>query len=117
MAETEQAPGRGEIWYARLDPVVGHEQGGARPCLVISDNRFNESRANLVVVVPLTRTDRQLAFHVRIEASEGGLTDVSFAMCEAVRSISKLRMERSWGKVGEGILAQVEDRMRLVLRL
>ncbi len=84
---------------------------------MIPDDRFNQSRANLVVVVPLTRTDRSLAFHVRIEAAEGGMTDVSFAMCEAVRFIFKLRLERRSGKVGREILAQVEDRMRLVLRL
>ncbi len=89
----------GEVWYAWLDPVEGHEQGGERPCLVISDDRFNHGRANLVVVVPITRTDRGLPFHVRIEPPEGGLTDVIFIRCEGIRWISKQRLRPKRSKV------------------
>ena len=89
MIASVPEPGRGEIWYARLDPVAGHEQGGERPCLVVSDDRFNRSRAKLAVVLPITRTERGLASHVRIDPPEGGLQAVSFIKCEDVRSISK----------------------------
>jgi mRNA interferase MazF len=63
MSPPVSDPLRGEIWYARLDPIVGREQGGERPCLVFSDDRFNQSRADLVIVVPLTRTERGIASH------------------------------------------------------
>ena len=114
---TSSGPDRGEVWYAPLDPVVGHEQGGNRPCLVISDNRFNHSRGDLVVVVPITRTDRGLASHVRIDPPEGGLKDISFVQCEGVRAISKQRLQTRWGKVSAKSLVAVEDRVRLLLGL
>ena len=73
MITPDPEPRRGEIWYARFDPVVGHEQGGERPCLVISDDRFNHSLARLVIVLPITRTERGLASHVQLaSATESG---------------------------------------------
>lgn len=48
------APCRGEIWTADLEPARGHEQGGQRPCLILSDDRFNQGPAGLVVILPLT---------------------------------------------------------------
>src|SRR5438477_7496859 len=57
MSGSVSGPAPGEIWPARLDSIVGHEQGGERPCLVISDDRFNQTRAELVIVIPVTRTD------------------------------------------------------------
>lgn len=117
MTSTAIAPSRGEIWHARFDPVLGHEQGGERPCLIISDNRFNQSRANLVIVAPITRTGRGIASHVRIEPPEGGLKAVSFAMCEGVRSIAKQRLQTRWGVVAAKTMASVEDRLRILMTL
>ena len=110
-------PVRGEVWYARFDPVIGHEQGGERPCLVISDDRFNQSRADLVVVVPITRTQRGLGSHVRIDPPEGGLKTVSFIKCEDIRSISKQRLQSKRAKVAPPTMLAVEDRLRLLLSL
>lgn len=110
-------PARGDIWCVRFDPIVGREQGGERPCLVFSDDRFNQSRAELVIVLPITRTGRGLASHVRVTPPEGGLKDVSFIKCEDIRSISKRRLQTRWGKVSPSTLAAVEDRVRLLLNL
>jgi mRNA interferase MazF len=117
MIASAREPSRGEIWYARLDPIVGHEQGGERPCLVISDDRFNHSRAHLVIVLPITRTERSIASHVRIDPPEAGLKAVSFIKCEDVRSISKQRLQSRWGKVSAKTLATVEDRLRMLMNL
>lgn len=117
MMASAAGPRRGEVWHARLDPVTGHEQGGERPCLVVSDDRFNQSRAGLVVVVPITRTERGLASHVRIGPPEGGLKAVSFVMCESVRSISKQRLQVRWGKVSAKTMTAAEDRLRLLMSL
>lgn len=110
-------PARGEIWFAGLNPIVGQKQGGERPCLVVSDDRFNHGRSTQVIVVPITWTDRGLASHVRIDASEGGLKENSFAKCEAVRSISKQRLKSRWGRVSGSTLDAVEDRLRMLLSL
>ena len=47
-------PVRGEVWDVDLNPVIGHEQGGKRPALVVSADGFNKTQAGLVIVVPIT---------------------------------------------------------------
>lgn len=108
---------RGEIWLSDLNPVRGHEQAGTRPVLVVSADGFNHGPAQLVVVVPLTTRDREIPLRVRIEPSDGGVREPSFAMCEAVRSVSTERLVRRWGIVERTTIAAVEDRLRILLEL
>lgn len=108
---------RGEIWLADLNPVRGHEQAGRRPVLVVSVDAFNQSRADLVVVIPITSTLRPIPFHVVVQPPEGGLTNPSALLCEAVRSISKDRLVTRWGTVSAATISQVEDRLRILLHL
>ena len=110
-------PQRGEVWLADLDPVRGHEQAGRRPVVVVSDNRLNASLATLVYAVPLTMRDRGIPYHVKIEPGEGGVRETSFAMCEQMRSISRDRLVDRWGSVSGETLAQIEDRLRVLLCL
>jgi len=60
-------PNQGEIWFIDLDPVVGHEQARRRPCLVVSDDQFNHSRAQLVMVIPLLYALLALGFFGMLE--------------------------------------------------
>ena len=108
---------RGDIWLADLNPVRGHEQAGRRPVLVVSVDAFNQSRAALVVIIPITSTLRPIPFHVVVQPPEGGLTNPSALLCEAVRSISKDRLVTRWGAVSTATMSQVEDRLRILLRL
>ena len=108
---------RGDIWLADLNPVRGHEQAGRRPVLVVSVDAFNQSRADLVVVIPVTSTLRPIPFHVVVQAPEGGLTNPSALLCEAVRSISKDRLVTRWRALSASTMSQVEDRLRILLRL
>ena len=108
---------RGDIWLADLNPVRGHEQAGHRPVLIVSVDAFNQSRADLVVVIPITSTLRPIPFHVVVQPPEGGLTNPSALLCEAVRSISKDRLVTRWGTVSPATMSQVEDRLRILLRL
>jgi len=108
---------RGEVWYVNLNPTRGHEQAGARPALVVSADNFNHGRANLVIVVPLTTTRRGVPLHVQIDPPEGGVRETSYAMCEAIRSISTDRLDRQLGTVGPDTLALADDRIRIVLDL
>jgi mRNA interferase MazF len=75
---------RGEIWLMDLNPVRGREQAGKRPCLVISVDRFNQSPADLVVILPITSKDKQIPWHVKVQPPEGGLTMDSYIKCEDV---------------------------------
>ncbi len=110
-------PCRGEIWLADLDPTVGHEQAGKRPCLIFSVDKFNQSRAELVVVIPLTSRDRGIPLHIPIEVLEGGLKERSFIKCENIRSISTKRLFKCIGSVSEPTMSLVENRVRIVLGL
>jgi mRNA interferase MazF len=92
-------PLRGEVWNVNLDPTKGREQRGTRPALVVSHNSFNRGAAELVVVVPLTRTFRGIPLHVKINPPEGGVKNISYAKIEDVRSVSKERLSRRWGSV------------------
>jgi len=112
--------GRGEIWLADFEPVRGHEQGRRRPALVISNDQFNNGPAGLIFVVPFTTRERaQMPMRVRVDPPEGGLRETSWALCEAVRSISTDRLveDQAWGTVSARTLGAVEYRVKTLLDL
>ena len=102
---SNERPVRGEVWDVDLDPVLGHEQGRKRPALVVSVNEFNQGPSGLVTVVPITSRDRGVRSRIAIEAGEAGLKTRSFAMSEALRSISLERMTRRRGMVSPETMA------------
>ena len=110
-------PLRGEIWFGHLDPIRGHEQGGSRPVLIISDDIYNRGPAELVIAVPLTTTRRSVRLHVPILPPEGGVRRPSVILCDAIRSLSKERLTERWGMVSAATLTAVEYRLRTVLFL
>ncbi len=111
------APDRHEVWIVEIDPSVGHEQGGVRPALIISDSGFNSSRAGLVIVVPITGTTGRVPAHILVDPPEGGLIKPSYILTDQVRTISKLRLSRYLGVISPITRAQVEARLRIHLAL
>ncbi len=85
---------QGQIWSVVLDPTVANEQAGTRPCLVVSADRFNSLPIRQSIIVPLTTRDRGLPHHVPV-VDDGGLNRKSWAMCEAVRTVSIQRFGRT----------------------
>ena len=75
-------PRRGEVWTVPPDPVVGHEQGGHRPALIVSSELLHAIPSRLAFVVPMTTRDRRVRSHAPIRRPEGGLVQPSFAMTE-----------------------------------
>lgn len=110
-------PRRGEVWLAELNPARGREQAGKRPVLVVSQDIFNEGPAQLVMMVPLTTTARNIPLHVEIKPPAGGLKRRSFAMCENLRSISQERISKRLGSLDRATMREVEDRLRALLDL
>lgn len=110
-------PARGEIWLADLNPTRGHEQAGRRPVLVLSEDLFNRGPAGLVIAAPMTTRLRPIPSHVRVAPPEGGLKSPTAILCEAIRSISTDRLVAKWGAIHARTMAQVEDCLRILLRL
>jgi mRNA interferase MazF len=108
---------RGDVYLANPDPVVGHEQGGTRPHLVISINPMNRSAAELLIGVPLTTTDRGSQLHVRLDPPEGGLERVSFAMPEMARSVSRARLLQRLGYASADTVETVAKRVGVLIGL
>lgn len=98
-------PQRGDIYIADLDPFVGHEQGGRRPFLVLSIPPMNRAPLKLAIGLPVTTTPRSDKLHVRLEPGATGLSRVSYAMPEMVRSISSERFRRC---IGQAPIATVD---------
>lgn len=111
------APARGEVWLADLNPTRGHEQAGRRPVLVVSEDLFNRGPAGLVIVLPMTSAVREVPSHVPISPPEGGVKNRTAILCEGVRSVSVERLAVRWGSVDRLTMAAVEDRLRILLRL
>lgn len=108
---------RGEVWLIDVNPTRGHEQAGTRPALVVSADEFNHGPAGLVILVPMTTTERHIPLHVPVDPPEGGLDRRSFIKCEDVRSVSEQRLVRRFGVVSPDTLSLVADRLRIVLDL
>jgi mRNA interferase MazF len=109
---------RGEVWLADLEPTRGREQSGERPVLIVSTDLFNQGRSRLVIAVPFTTRRRDLSVHVEVRPPHAGLREVSFAMCEQVRSLAVDRLgSQPFGRVPTAVLRVVEDRLRLLLDL
>jgi mRNA interferase MazF len=84
---------RGTVVTLSLDPTVGSEQRGVRPCVIVSDpDVAGEQRYPLVAVVPLTRTAGEGALYPRLEPGDSGIRSVSFALVDQVRSVDKRRI-------------------------
>jgi mRNA interferase MazF len=110
-------PARGEVWLADLSRTRGHEQAGRRPVLVVSEDLFNRGPAGVVIVLPMTSRWRGVPSHVPLDPPEGAVERRSAVLCEAVRSVSVERLVVRWGAVGRQTMREVEDRLRILLRL
>jgi mRNA interferase MazF len=114
---SSEAPARqGEIWFASLDPVLGREQAGRGPVLIVSVDQLGTGPSQLAIAVPLTARDHGQRIHVRVEPPEGGIRSTSHIMPEQVRAISRERLVDRWGTVRPQTLEQVIRRVHLLTR-
>ena len=104
---------RGEIWLVDLNPVTGYEQSGIRPALVVSEDLFNQSLAEMVIIVPLTSKCKGISTHVEIESVF--LNSKSYIKTEDIRSVSTKRLIRKLGSASGKVMNLVEERIKLLL--
>lgn len=109
---------RGTVVLVELDPTVGHEQRGVRPCIAVSDPAVNtDQRFPLIAVVPVTGTPGEGALYPVLSPGESGLTKTSYALIDQLRSIDKRRIRRVFGRVTQDELTAVDQGLGLFLGL
>jgi len=108
-------PKRGEIWLVNLNSIKGHEQAGICPVMVFSVNQFNKTKAELVIVIPITTANRGIPLHIEILPQSSNLKEISYIKCEDIRLISTERLMKSIGNVSENILKKVEEIVKMLL--
>ena len=118
MAKTNQPRVyRGQIYYANLSPVVGSEQGGVRPVLIIQNNLGNK-HAPTTIVLPLTSRlgKKPLPTHIIVDTS-CGLSCESVALCEQIRTIDKSRLTTKLGQVDKATMDNIDKALKISLGL
>ena len=105
---------RGEIRWADLNPVRGHEQAGRRPVLVLSHDVFNE-RSGTVIAVALTSQEPRAGFPLTLESNAAGLTKPSWIKISQIRTLSVDRIARRIARASEEELARVLDGLNEIL--
>ncbi len=109
---------RGDIYYAELNPVIGSEQGGKRPVLIIS-NDIGNKHSPTVIVAPITsrvHTKAKLPTHTLIKDFEG-LDKNSIILLEQVRTIDKQRLKQYVGMIPDDIMARVDTALAISISL
>jgi mRNA interferase MazF len=110
--------GRGAVIVVELDPTLGHEQHGVRPCIVVSDpDVISGQRFPLVCVVPVTGTPGEGLLYPSIMPGESGLAKKSFALIDHLRSIDKRRVRRVFGEVTLEEMAAIDEGLTIFLGL
>lgn len=109
---------RGTVALVSLDPTIGHEQQGMRPCVLVSDERVvSDQRFPVLCVVPVTRTAGEGALYPPLEAGSSGLRETSYALIDQLRSVDKRRVRRIYGTVSTAELSAIDQGLRLFLGL
>ena len=109
---------RGQIYYANLDPIVGHEQAGRRPVLIIQNDTGNLFSPTIIVAALTTALPpKPYPTEVRIAAKTAGLEQNSSIRLDQIRTIDKRRLERYVGQLEAANMRQVDEAIKISLGL
>ncbi len=109
---------RGDIYYAELNPVVGSEQGGIRPVLIISNDIGNSHSPTVIIaaITGRTQTKAKLPTHTEVKDVEG-LDRDSIILLEQIRTIDKQRLKNHMGTMPNNIMARVDKALAISLAM
>lgn len=109
---------RGDIFYADLSPVVGSEQGGIRPVLIIQNNVGNKYSPTVIVSAITSQINKaKLPTHVEISSEEYGLNKDSVVLLEQVRTLDKRRLKEKIGHMTDEDMIKVDVALKISLDL
>ena len=105
---------RGDIYYADLSPVVGSEQGGVRPVLIIQNDVGNKYSPTVIAAAITSRINKaKMPTHIELTAREYGLNKDSVILLEQIRTIDKRRLRERIGKIDDAAMGSVNDALRI----
>ena len=100
---------RGDIFYADLSPVVGSEQGGVRPVLIVQNDTGNRHSPTVIAAAITSQTGKaRLPTHISLAAMSCGLPKDSVVLLEQIRTLDKRRLREHMGRVDETMMSQVD---------
>ena len=109
---------RGDIYYADLSPVVGSEQGGIRPVLIVQNNVGNRfSPTVIAAAITSQQSKANLPTHIPLHADSSGLAKDSVVLLEQVRTIDKQRLEQYLGIIPDDMVARVDKALAISVAL
>lgn len=109
---------RGDVFFAQLNPVVGSEQGGTRPVLIIQNDIGNQySPTTIVAAITSQIMKAKLPTHVEVSAGQSGLERDSVILLEQIRTIDKSRLKHKVAVLEEEIMAKVDEALSISLGL
>lgn len=101
---------RGDIYYADLSPVVGSEQGGMRPVLIVQNDIGNRFSPTVIAAAITSQTGKaRLPTHISFAGQSCGLTKDSVILLEQIRTIDKQRLRERMGKLDESMMNRVDN--------
>lgn len=106
---------RGDIFYADLSPVIGSEQGGIRPVVIIQNDIGNVHSPTVIVSAITSRTKAKLPTHIEIHGEDYGLSKDSIILLEQLRTIDKKRLRDKVGELGPEVLAKIDKALIISL--
>ena len=101
---------RGDIYYADLSPVVGSEQGGMRPVLIVQNDVGNKYSPTVIAAAITSKTSKsKLPTHIEVFADRYGLAKDSVILLEQIRTIDKTRLKEKMGHLDDAVMDRVND--------
>lgn len=105
---------RGDIYFADLSPVIGSEQGGVRPVLIVQNNLGNHFSPTVIVVAITAKISKpKLPTHIAVPASKTGLERDSVILAEQIRTIDKSRLKDRICRIKEEKMMEVEKAIKI----
>ena len=116
MSDDFQLIKRGELYYADLSPVIGSEQGGVRPVLVVQNDVGNKYSPTVIAAAVTSKlTKARLPTHIELSARTYGLVKDSVVLLEQIRTIDKRRLKERIGLLSPQVMARVDDALLISL--
>jgi len=105
---------RGDIYYADLSPVVGSEQGGVRPVLIIQNDIGNKYSPTVIATAITSQINKaKMPTHIELDANEYGLSKDSVVLAEQIRTIDKKRLKEKIGHLDEKLMTRVNEALEI----